>query len=147
MALGHITVNLLETLNSQNSQQKSVDIKDFNKLNLFGLTRLIDTIIINAFRVNYCWKYVESLLNTLAISKFTQFRNIAIEATTCLIINIFDYMKQNPGSKVPEDSNQQAMLLGSLLELCENGSVECIKGVAVNLQIIIEVSRVMMLNF
>ena len=142
MALGQITVNSLEGIANANPQAKVIEVKDVKKLNLFGLTRMLETVIVNASRVHYVWDYVAAHLDFLANAKFLQFRPLAVDAMTCMIINIFDSKKDGAETTaVPkwEGNEWQAVLLSPLVNAIQGGHSECIRGVISNMRHIIEV--------
>ncbi len=148
-ALGQITIASLETLTNASPKSKlseHTDIEVKGKLNLFGVTRMLETVVANAFRAHILWLYVSSHLDTLANSRFPQFRSLAIDAITCLVINIFDAHKDGSvaaaaaESHVPHwDGNEwQAVVLTPMMNSVLTGHAECIKAVIANLGHIIE---------
>ena len=110
-------------------------------MNLFGLTRMLETVVTNAFRAHLVWNFVDSHMEALESSKFVQLRPLAIDAITCLIINIFDSHKDQAGDPhvLHWDNNEwQAVILTPLMNAVLTGHAECIKQVIANLGPIIE---------
>jgi len=146
MALGQITVNSLESLASASpAGSKTIEIKDIKKFNLFGLSKMLETSIANAFRIHHIWGYLGAHLEFLANSRFIQFRSLAINAITCLIINVFDYRKDKQDQKSEiskgakwESNEWQALVLTPLMNAVVGGHTECIREVTVSLKFIIE---------
>ena len=130
-------------MSSASPHAKIVEFKDLKKLNLFGLTKMLETAIANAFRIHNIWEYLAAHFELLANSKFIQFRPLAINAITCLIINIFDYRKDKAvsvGAKATkwEGNDWQSMVIMPLMNAVNGGSPECIREVTTSLRDIIE---------
>lgn len=139
MALGEVTLRMLESLValSNDNQAKTVEIKDFEKLNLFGLIRMLETCIINIERIHLLWETVSAHIDCLASSKFYQLRSLALDSLTCLIINVFLAHK---GFKCEIKLHKwQQTILGSLSNIISGEYNDCIKGVSTKLPNVIEV--------
>ncbi len=140
-ALGEITMAAMEGLAGANPQAKTVEVKDTKKLNLFGLTRMLETVIANAFRVCFLWDYVSSHIEALANSRVVPYRTLAMDAATCIIINIFDSRKTVLfAASIPlwEGDGWQAAILKPMMDAVLSGNVECVRAVLANLRSIIE---------
>lgn len=84
MCLGQSTLKLLGSLDSapQNKEQ-------LEKINMFGLVRMIETAIVNIDRVHILWDLIIAHIDCLANSKFLLFRTMAMDCFSCFIVGIF----------------------------------------------------------
>lgn len=84
MALGELTFTLLQDL----AANKSSTEQGLDKLNVFGIVRMLETAIINLDRIHLIWDVVSAHLDCLANSRFADIRVLAVECFSCLAICI-----------------------------------------------------------
>ena len=123
---------MLEELTNTNPSAKVVDIKDIAKLNMFGIIRMLETAVINIFRIKNIWDFIAAHLESLSNSKFIQLRSLAVKAIACLIINVILSRKDN------EKKDYQKEILLPLQNALLTNHNECVKGVIASLHEIIE---------
>ncbi len=152
MALGEVTLSMLENLagGAQAQRGGNTEIQNFDKLNMFGLIRMLETTIINVDRVHILWDAVSAHIDCLANSKFVQLRSLAIDAITCLINNIFLAHEKAEAGEMQSRSDSyrqfwhknawQTRVLSPLLNALSSGHTECVRTVMHNLPNILEVS-------
>ncbi len=67
--LGQITLNMLESLTptERNNTNMSMDISmiDIERVNLFGLIRMLETTLVNVHRIHIVWDFVVRIVRDI----------------------------------------------------------------------------------
>ena len=147
MALGESTLSLLEDLSSLAPSDKN----SFDRLNMFGIIRMLETAIVNIDRVHLLWDSVIAHLDCLANCKYPHLRSLAVDCLTCFIINAFfahaKCQEDKEAIESPESYQKfwqkgtwQPRILSPLLNCLKSGYYETVKTTIQNLPNIIEVT-------
>jgi len=127
-----LTINSSEELATSTKPSKI-------ELNIFGLKRMLETATINIFRIYCIWEYLAAHFEFLAKLKGTQLRPLAISTMVCVIMNGFEYYKENTWEEVKSAKWSEAEWQTTLLTPLMNAiNIGCITEVVINLRHIIE---------
>ena len=128
MALGETAFNLLENLSEIPAETQRIN--GFDRLNMFGIIRMIETAIINIDRIQLLWEVLSAHLECFANCKYSQLRSLAVDGITCLVINTF--LSKAHSTKSSRDLKDkrwindewQVMMLNSLQNCLKSGHLE-----------------------
>jgi len=140
MALGNSTLSMLDDLAEfPNYLQYNLD-----RINLFGVIRMIETTIINIDRIQLLWEIVSAHLECLANCKHEQLRALAVDGITCIVINTFlsraNIKVMDTNDKHWQKDMWQVTLLNSLLNCLKSGYLNTASTMIHNLPSIVTVN-------
>jgi len=154
MALGESGLSLLEGLSDIGSTPDKIQKTTLDRLNMFGIIRMLETTIINIDRIHILWDSVMAHLDCFANCKYPSLRALAVDAISCIILNVF-----MSSGKVPEESLEnkdlyekfwqktmwQSKVLTPLLNCLKSSFPETVRNSVHNLPNLIEVFYIRLL--
>ena len=85
---------LCEMVLEDASKRKSIDDEQLKvKLNAFGISRLVETVLVNVARVETLWNIVIDEIVILASSRFRELRCVALEAISTVVVELFEHKR------------------------------------------------------
>jgi hypothetical protein len=80
-AMAQLAVGVLDSINGgTGGGPKDIEIGSSQHLNMFAITRLVETVIVNVSRCEHFWKTLVAHFDFLAKSRVIVLRQVTIEA-------------------------------------------------------------------